>query len=117
MDRKAIANQTLSIMEQGYYEYQDKKINIHIDMEHSIRDSILITPQQADALLEAYSNSEGPVKSSVCVENISTVDAVLRLVNEGKENIGVLNCKKSGWWVFEWRYGTGRKPSSIKYTL
>ncbi len=91
MDRKAIANQTLSIMEQGYYEYQDKKINIHIDMEHSIRDSILITPQQADALLEAYSNSEGPVKFSVCVENISTVDAVLRLVNEGKENIGVLN--------------------------
>lgn len=91
MDRKAVAKQTLSIMEEGYYQYEDKRIEIHLDMEHSIQDSFLITPQQADVLLEAYSKSESTVKPKVDVENISTVDAILRLVKEGKQNIGVLN--------------------------
>jgi len=91
MDRKAVAKQTLSIMEEGYYQYEDKRIEIYLDMEHSIQDSFLITPQQADVLLEAYSKSESTVKPKVDVENISTVDAILRLVKEGKQNIGVLN--------------------------
>lgn len=91
MDRKAVAKQTLSIMEEGYYQYEDKRIEIYLDMEHSIQDSFLITPQQADVLLEAYSKSESTVKPKVDVGNISTVDAILRLVKEGKQNIGVLN--------------------------
>ena len=91
MDRKAVARQTLSIMEQGYYQYKDKRIDIGSDMEHSIRDSFLITPQQADMLLEGYSKSESTETSAVDAENISTVDAILRLVKEGKQNIGVLN--------------------------
>lgn len=91
MDRKAVARQTLSIMEQGYYQYKDKRIDIGSDMEHSIRDSFLITPQQADMLLEGYSKSESTETSAVDAENISTVDAILRLVKVGKQNIGVLN--------------------------
>lgn len=91
MDRKATARQTLSIMEQGYYQYKDKKIDINLDMEHSIQDSFLITPQQADVLLEMYNKSECIKMPKVNVENISTVDAILKLVKEGKQNIGVLN--------------------------
>ena len=91
MDRKAIAKQSLSIMDQGYYQYKNERIEIRLDMEHSIHDSFLITPQQADVLLEAYNKSENTVKAKVDVENISTVDAILRLVKEGKQNIGVLN--------------------------
>lgn len=91
MDRKAVAKQTLSIMEQGYYQYKDKKVDIRLDMEHSIRDSFLITPQQADVLLEAYGKTESTVKPKIDAENISTVDAVLKLVKEEKQNIGVLN--------------------------
>ena len=70
---------------------KDKRIDIGSDMEHSIRDSFLITPQQADMLLEGYSKSESTETSAVDAENISTVDAILRLVKEGKQNIGVLN--------------------------
>ena len=42
-------------------------------------------------LLEGYSKSESTETSAVDAENISTVDAILRLVKEGKQNIGVLN--------------------------
>ena len=91
MDRKATARQTLEIMKQGYYLYQDRRIDIQSDMEASVRGSFLITPQQARELIEAYSKSGGAVQISVCVENISTVDAVRRLSEEGKEKIGVLN--------------------------
>lgn len=91
MDRKAVARQTLSIMEQGHYIYKDKRVDIRLDLEDSVHNSFLITPQQAEILLEEYDNFEGTTKCNVSVENISTVDAVLRLVKEGKNKIGVLN--------------------------
>ncbi len=91
MDRKATGRQTLGIMEQGYYRYEDRKVDISSDMEASVRNSFLITPQQADELLEMYSKCACITKMNVCVENISTVDAIRRLTVEGKEDIGVLN--------------------------
>ncbi len=91
MDRKATGRQTLGIMEQGYYRYEDRKVDISSDMEASVRNSFLITPQQADELFEMYSKCACITKMNVCVENISTVDAIRRLTVEGKEDIGVLN--------------------------
>lgn len=91
MDRKATAKQTLAIMEQGYYQYEDRKVDIRSDMEASVRNSFLIAPRQADELLESYNKCTGTAKVNVCVENISTVDAIRRLTEEGKEDIGVLN--------------------------
>ncbi|MDE6917983.1 MAG: TIGR02452 family protein [Lachnospiraceae bacterium] len=91
MDRKATARQTLAIMEQGYYEYKDKKIEIRSDMEASVRGSILITPQQAQTLLETYRESDEAAACTVHVENLPTVEAIRRLAKEGKEHIGVLN--------------------------
>ena len=120
MDRKAIARETLKIMEQGYYEYEGKRIAIEEDMEESIRGSILITPKEGEKILNAYGVSEAdgvggcpkgcgisPVdaanesgsigkagfkaKSTSVVENISTVEAIRKLVERGKTEIGVLN--------------------------
>lgn len=120
MDRKAIARETLKIMEQGYYEYEGKRIAIGEDMEESIRGSILITPKEGEKILNAYGVSEAdgvggcpkdsgisPVdaanesgsigkagfkaKSTSVVENISTVEAIRKLVERGKTEIGVLN--------------------------
>lgn len=120
MDRKAIARETLKIMEQGYYEYEGKRIAIEEDMEESIRSSILITPKEGEKILNAYGVSEAdgvggcpkgcgisPVdaanesgsigkagfkaKSTSVVENISTVEAIRKLVERGKTEIGVLN--------------------------
>lgn len=91
MDRKATARETLEIMEQGYYQYQGLKIDIRSDMEASIRTSFLLTPEQGAALMEKYSNLNGTCKVQGQVENISTVDAIRKLAQEGKETIGVLN--------------------------
>ena len=91
MDRKATARETLAIMEQGYYQYQGLKIDIQSDMEASIRASFLLTPEQGAALMEKYSNMNGTCNARGQVENISTVDAIRKLAQEGKETIGVLN--------------------------
>ena len=91
MDRKATARQTLAIMEQGYYQYGDSKIEIRSALEASVRGSFLITPQQAEELLAMYNVSGSTAKVPVRTENIATVEAVRRLTEEGKEKIGVLN--------------------------
>ena len=68
MDRKAVANETVRIMRQGYYEVpqegsaqegqkpQIKRMDIKADMEQSIRESFLITPRQGEELLRKYEN-------------------------------------------------------------
>ncbi len=103
MDRKAIAKESLEIMRQGYYKIESKenqmpvqtKIDIKQDMEQSIKDSILITPSEGQELLkqygERYSSLENQSQLTIIVENISTVDAIRKLILEGKEKIGVLN--------------------------
>ena len=58
MDRKAVARETLKIMDQGYYEYEGKRIDIQSDMDASIRSSVLITPTQGAELLEKYSRND-----------------------------------------------------------
>lgn len=93
MDRKATAKETLRIMEQGYYEYQGKKISIMEDHRASVKKSILITPEEGENLLKKYKSGERKQKGvlDMTVENNSTVDAVIELVEEGKNSIGVLN--------------------------
>ena len=93
MDRKASARETLKIMEQGYYEFEGKQINISLDMENSIKHSFLLTPEQGEALLKKYSTLENTITKNgkSYVENISTVDAIRKLAEQGKSNIGVLN--------------------------
>lgn len=91
MDRKAVAQETLKIMEQGYYEYGGNRIDIQADMDASIRASSLITPGQGAALLDRYSGADSTKIHEARVENLSTVDAVRKLAAEGRDNIGVLN--------------------------
>lgn len=91
MDRKAIARETLRIMEQGYYEYEAKKIDIQSDMDASVHASSLITPEQGAALLEKYAPDGSAGSPAQRVENLSTVDAIRKLAGEGREHIGVLN--------------------------
>lgn len=91
MDRKAIARETLKIMDQGYYEYEGKRIDIQSDMDASIRGSVLITPAQGAELLEKYSQKSSSGIPDERVENLSTVDAIRKLARVGKNSIGVLN--------------------------
>ncbi len=91
MDRKAVARETLKIMDQGYYEYEGKRIDIQSDMDASIRSSVLITPTQGAELLEKYSRNDSSGIPDERVENLSTVDAIRKLAKEGRSSIGVLN--------------------------
>lgn len=108
MDRKAVARETMKIMDQGYYELpakqekgmkkaeenqkpEKKRIFIKEAMEQSIRRSILISPDQGAAILEKYGSSSPCSQPRTRVENISTVDAIRILSGEGKTAIGVLN--------------------------
>ncbi|MCI9560766.1 TIGR02452 family protein [Clostridiaceae bacterium] len=105
MDRKAVARETMAIMKQGYYVVSGgKKVEIKEELEHSVTASRLIAPKEGQKLLEVYEtgyqkekSGDGKGDSSVKtewksrVENLSTVDAIFKLVQEGKKNIGVLN--------------------------
>ena len=53
MDRKATARETLRILEQGYYLYGDQRISIEEAHEKSVKESVLITPEEGAQLLAA----------------------------------------------------------------
>lgn len=101
MDRKAMAQETLEIMKQGYYEPAVKneieqkpgkrQIIIKEAMERSIGHSMLISPVEGAEILEKYSVPASCGQPETRVENISTVEAVRMLAAEGKTDIGVLN--------------------------
>lgn len=86
MDRKAVARETLGIMERGYYEFEGKRVDVKVQMEQSISGSLLFSPEQGKKILEKYGKStEDPgFSGKTRVENISAVDAVRRLTEEGR---------------------------------
>lgn len=88
MNRIAIANETINILQNGFYEYNGKKIDISNLHKNSVENSVLITPKQ-------LSNLSIPVQkvsnTYITVENISTVKAILDYYYNDIRNIGVLN--------------------------
>lgn len=98
MDRKAMANETLKIIKQGYYEpvsskgsEETAKITIKEDIELSVMGSKLITPDEGAKILERFGSAEKCGQPETRVENISTVEAIHILTSEQKTDIGVLN--------------------------
>ena len=96
MDRKATARQTLNIMEQGYYEIDNQKVEIKDLLEHSVKKSMLLTPEQGAVLLQAYEQPKYAAKEAMPeaylrVWNCSAVDAILKLCAERKQEIAILN--------------------------
>ena len=60
-DRKAVAKETLDIMRNGYYDMPSgtgKRIDLKADMEQSVRQSVLITPEQGTELLMKYEKEQ-----------------------------------------------------------
>ena len=96
MDRKAVARETVNIMEKGYYETEGCRISIGELQERSMKGSFLMTPTQGETLLKEYEESTNhcnSVQNLTIIEtwNCSTVDALLRLSAEEKKGIGILN--------------------------
>lgn len=95
MDRKAIARETVKIMEQGYYETKGCKVEIGKQQEKAVSGSFLLTPEEGGKVLEEHGNNVGGNGlGGACIsmtKNCSTVDALLALAGEGKREIGILN--------------------------
>ena len=101
MDRKAMAKETLKILDQGFYEpdvrnkagqnAEKRQIVIKDALEQSVRHSVLISPEEGEKILEKYEECQNCRKPETKVENISTVEAVRKLAEGGKTDIGVLN--------------------------
>lgn len=99
IDRKALARETLMIMDNGYYDVQGKRVDIHALQEYSVTNSFLLTPDEGEVLLEELCPASAASKSKIGerngekhwqVWNCSTVEAILRLRHEGKKT-SVLN--------------------------
>ncbi|WP_236898568.1 TIGR02452 family protein [Clostridium beijerinckii] len=85
------AQNTLKYLKNGYYIVKDKRLDIADVHKKSVKESILISPEEGDALVEKYKDSKVNKKANIKVKNISTVKAVLDLVSENLKEIGVLN--------------------------
>lgn len=86
MDRKAIARDTLRILEEGYYNYEGGQVEIAQAHRAALERSVLIRPD--DSLT---CSGFGPGKPEITVEGSSTVDALLMLRTQGVYSPGVLN--------------------------
>ncbi|MCI9007883.1 MAG: TIGR02452 family protein [Lachnospiraceae bacterium] len=86
MDRKAMAKETLRIIDQGYYEADGTHVDIQSMQKASVKGSFLLTPEQGEELLTAYKNHtiNNEKNTELITLNCATVDAVLRLTAEGK---------------------------------
>lgn len=98
MDRKSVARETVRILKDGFYQVNGKRIDISSGLERSVRESVLITPKEGEEILKKYDGAGGEVLEKNTpfplggrVENVSTVDAVRMLAEEGKEHMAVLN--------------------------
>lgn len=101
MDRKAMAKETLKILDQGYYEpearnnigqkSEKRQIMIKDAIEYSVGHSVLFSPAEGEKILQKYNAVTDGGKTQTKVGNVSTVEAVRMLAEEGKTDIGVLN--------------------------
>lgn len=92
MNRKEIAQETLRIQQQGYYEYDGHRIDFATAQKHSEVSSHLITPEQGAAMVrDCQGLSPLEQAATYAVSNEATVKAIVDFAEAGRERIGVLN--------------------------
>lgn len=93
MNRKSIANETLAILRQGFYSYQNRQIDIALPHQASIDNSCLITIEEGQAIktqIAAHLKEAAPHKSQITLVNQSTVSAIFDLSAQ-QQKAAVLN--------------------------
>lgn len=84
--RVEIANKTLEIVKNGFYEYNGKKIVIEKELEESIKNTFTIMPDEWGIILK--NPIENKFETEIVTKNCSTIEAIAQEKN-GK--ICVLN--------------------------
>lgn len=87
MDRKAIAQETLEILERGSYEAAGRRVEIAERHRRSVEGSRFFAAEERPPLPPKAPG----VKTAVTLRDCATVEAILRLAAEGREGVGVLN--------------------------
>ena len=87
MDRKAIARETLEILDRGWYDGPDGRVEIGDAHRASVEKSRFIPAEETPALPPCA----GEEKTRFSLWDCSTVRAVLDLTGQGAEKVGVLN--------------------------
>lgn len=77
MKRKGIAQETLKIQRQGYYEFEGAEINFSAAQKLSEQKSFLLTPYEGHAIINELKPPESGPSASYKVVNQSTVQAVV----------------------------------------
>ncbi len=88
MNRKAVAKETLEILKNGFYIWNNKKIQIEPMHKNSIENSHYIAPEEK---LEQEVTKTDRQSCGIYVDACQTVRAILNTVHVKKEKIGVLN--------------------------
>lgn len=86
MDRKAVAQETLRILKQGYYGYEGRRVEIGAAHQAAVAQSVLIPPDE-----QLTRSGYGPGTPEVTVDPRSAVDVILALRQQGICRPGVLN--------------------------
>lgn len=84
--RVEIANKTLEIVKNGFYEYKGNKIVIEKELEESIKNTFTIVPNDWDAILKTP--IENQFETEIVTKNCSTIEAIAQ---EKSGKICVLN--------------------------
>lgn len=84
--RVEIANNTLEIIKNGFYKYNEKKIAIEKELEESLNNTFTIAPNDWDEILKNPIGNK--FETEIVAKNCSTIEAIFQEEN-GK--IGVLN--------------------------
>ncbi len=90
--RKKIAEDTLDIIEKGYFlNSKDVKIIISEIQKQAEESTIVYTPQETDKLISESQLDRQSFKTKIEITTESTLDCVRRLIKEGEEDVICLN--------------------------
>lgn len=118
VNRKEIAQETLKIQQQGFYEYAGGRVDIAEAQRRSEKYSQWITPDQGAALVREGANLPRlPQAAEITVVQEATVKAIIDYAQAGRTPVGVLNfasAKKSGRRISQRSDGAGRESGGIQ---
>jgi uncharacterized protein (TIGR02452 family) len=91
MNRIEIAEETLKIQNQGYYEFDGKKVEFLEQQKKSEDESFLINPDEASQLVRDVQLSINETVTTYKLVNQSVIETILEVNRTGIEDIAVLN--------------------------
>lgn len=90
--RRKIAEETLEILERGYYENsKGEKVDIRELQEKAEKLTTLYSPEESDSLLENLIATNQEELTEIKITNQTTLDAVRELISEGYKDVLCLN--------------------------